>query len=969
MGFSPLSSHWRKTTLSPFSYENFVNKSDQITKFKKKVLEGHYKDKSERKFVWKKLRMLHTKSYAKFFRKLPSVIKVVYKTDVTLIQLHDFIYRFENHILNHGFEEACKQFKSLQGFMLRDIIGHKSEPLKRFSIKGGIPRCLRTFINIIQGPSSGFASLLLILDLPKLWGLGRGIPDPVSITEPGVLPPDDFTDLNNCKAGRYFERLGSLYNKNDPFFDALKRNWIAVLKRAFPSSKLEERRESMRKHSSIHVSTKNGPNGVCLVGSPRDYIAVRDTCDFRGKPLLDTISELSEITDNKELTNVIDTFGELSNNQLSQYVHTAEGPYKPPITGKLSIKQEVFGKSRLIAIVDFFSQSVLKPLHEVQFDWLSKQAGDGTFNQGHVSEQVRILSTVLTSTVNALFSLDLTTATDRLPIDLQFEVMNQQFGYDVAFKWYTLCRERPFENGDTDVYYSVGQPMGTYSSWSNLATLNHLLARAAIRLSGDISGVYVDENQLPIYYIIGDDFVCKGEFVASYYKRILTLMGVKISELKGFTPFTSKMFDLLKDKTDLSTIPNSVELAKRVFVSGVEITPIRPLELVQGLSEPVNFKPLIDKLFDRVGALNSDQISRLSSLTSNPKMSLTHLLLPFRPSKFLLGLFSQCGDYRNENFNTLLGYYDTDGTALFSKYNDLIGVIRDFQYGNIGEIEDNIYNVFASTVISKFSNLLRSMKRFIYGEAFKDVSDRRYQMHTPVNYLQGHLLMIDYLMLLIYKKLQYIFNDMVDLLHNSLEDKQYIVKVCTLLMSVYDYELLLKGRTFVNEVESDGPRLSRFISEMEGFVLDNFNYLNTRFKTPISLRYEDVEELIVRNNELKSDTNWETIKARFSSNTAEEAQFIRSREGFKSLLSDPVAKAMEALSIKFGKELIEGPSLLKAKVSLDNKLSSVILESTASSFISRNSNYFKSRESELINIVGDKITINIMSIFDTPVTV
>jgi len=75
------------------------------------------------------------------------------------------------------------------------------------------------------------------------------------------------------------------------------------------------------------------------------------------------------------------------------------------------------GKTRVIAILDYWSQDVLAPLHHLLFRILRRIPQDMTFTQGsfkdHVSQWGRV----------KLFSIDLSSATDRFPIDLIADVL------------------------------------------------------------------------------------------------------------------------------------------------------------------------------------------------------------------------------------------------------------------------------------------------------------------------------------------------------------------------------------------------------------------------------------------------------------------------------------------------------------------------------------------------------------------
>jgi len=61
--------------------------------------------------------------------------------------------------------------------------------------------------------------------------------------------------------------------------------------------------------------------------------------------------------------------------------------------------------------------------------------------------------------------MDLSNATDRFPVQLQRRLLSEIIGYEQSLAWKQLMTDRLFEFGtDDSVEYSVGQPMGAYSS-------------------------------------------------------------------------------------------------------------------------------------------------------------------------------------------------------------------------------------------------------------------------------------------------------------------------------------------------------------------------------------------------------------------------------------------------------------------------------------------------------------------------
>lgn len=105
--------------------------------------------------------------------------------------------------------------------------------------------------------------------------------------------------------------------------------------------------------------------------------------------------------------------------------------YKP-FLGRIAILEEARGKRRLIGITDWWTQVLLKPLHDDIYSFLATIAEDGTLNQ---SRPIKLMLHKLG--VNAqhgsgglrIQSMDLSAATDRLPVHLQAQILDI-LGYD-----------------------------------------------------------------------------------------------------------------------------------------------------------------------------------------------------------------------------------------------------------------------------------------------------------------------------------------------------------------------------------------------------------------------------------------------------------------------------------------------------------------------------------------------------------
>jgi hypothetical protein len=236
-------------------------------------------------------------------------------------------------------------------------------------------------------------------------------------------------------------------------------------------------------------------------------------------------------------------------------------------TRSLSLKIEPAGKIRVFALVDPWTQMVMRPFHLGLFSILRKHPKiDGTF------DQLRPLNRAFR--FKSLYSMDLSAATDRLPIAIQTPLLKEFFGLSdlEAQAWeFLLIGEKYFlraNQGDSGKFYaySVGQPMGALSSWAMLACTHHLIVQtAAWRVGFPLDRLFRD------YAILGDDIVIFNKRVAMSYKRIIAGLGVECNPAKSI--YSPKGVGL--------------EFAKKTFVRGKEVSPIPLSEFRASTTSPV----------------------------------------------------------------------------------------------------------------------------------------------------------------------------------------------------------------------------------------------------------------------------------------------------------------------------------------------------------------------------------------------
>jgi len=231
-------------------------------------------------------------------------------------------------------------------------------------------------------------------------------------------------------------------------------------------------------------------------------------------------------------------------------------------SGKLGFKQEAAGKVRVFAMVDPWTQLILAPFHKMLFTFLGKHHRiDGTFNQLGPIQRI--------PKGKPLYSMDLSAATDRLPIRIQTPLIKEVFNlsYNEAMAWESLLIKRAYMIDHKDltdvksVKYSVGQPMGALSSWAMLAFTHHLIVQfAALPLTnGKI--LYKD------YAVLGDDLVIFNHIVAKRYHKIISALGVECNLAKSI----------------MSPSGDGLEFAKRTFFKGENVSPTPLKELTSAL--------------------------------------------------------------------------------------------------------------------------------------------------------------------------------------------------------------------------------------------------------------------------------------------------------------------------------------------------------------------------------------------------
>jgi hypothetical protein len=343
------------------------------------------------------------------------------------------------------------------------------------------------------------------------------------------------------------------------------------------------------------------------------------------------------------------------------------GVFKPvPTLGKIGIKEEAAGKVRLFAMCTAWYQMLLNPLHRGIFLILKTIKQDGTF------DQLRPLRDHYRR-VKQAFSLDLKTATDRLPVYLQVEILAKIIGRDLAKAWAMLLTDIEYQlksmkyDVNAKLKYTVGQPMGALSSWAMLALTHHFLVQVAAWKSGVVPlGTWFTG-----YAILGDDLVIFDRKVANEYLKIIKLIGMQVGLHKS----------VLSNKHECLTL----EFAKRTFFKGVDISPVPILEFTSSLFEwgramefcrkysltPVGLAKVLGFRFQNLAKLQSNSFRKLGSKL---KMLVIAFTVPTTEegANYLMGLGApQHSSFRVSTWEILKKFNQAELGALMVKLDKL----------------------------------------------------------------------------------------------------------------------------------------------------------------------------------------------------------------------------------------------------------------------------------------------------------
>lgn len=354
----------------------------------------------------------------------------------------------------------------------------------------------------------------------------RGLPRWMELPEMELNSSDTRCILTLLTLGRCF-RTKTIFKS-----DTITNEWCGAL----PDFSRRELQHILRslgvgkwdwEWSRYHYTTKSGPNGQALATSKYD-LAV----------LPEELKRDLKILGGDAITHAMEQLQTCENKAIGVWYQVFGQPQKEE-TRKLAVFADPEGKTRIIAILDYWSQTVLRPLHDRLNRILERIPSDCTFKQDNFRNCL--------PSSGPYYSLDLTAATDRMPIALQKVLLTEIVGKDKTEAWARVLVDYGYSYGAEKFFYKTGQPMGAYSSWPVMALTHHFITRLA--------ALKVGKPHFRDYALLGDDIVIANKEVAEKYVELLETLDMPISF----------------QKTHVSE--DTYEFAKRWIQNGVEITP------------------------------------------------------------------------------------------------------------------------------------------------------------------------------------------------------------------------------------------------------------------------------------------------------------------------------------------------------------------------------------------------------------
>jgi hypothetical protein len=194
--------------------------------------------------------------------------------------------------------------------------------------------------------------------------------------------------------------------------------------------------------------------------------------------------------------------------------------------------------------------------------------------------------------------------------------------------WAKILSNMEFSFGDKKFKYSIGQPMGLYSSWATFTITHHCVVHF-------ISDYYCNKKFPGMYGIVGDDNFLTDPQIAYYYNKFMESVGVKVNLMKSYAPEVTFNPNDKSQKINMK-LPSTCEFVKRLSHQGVEVTGISPGIILQGFNSYWNTAELFSFLtLHGFADISKPPVSQIAKMLGLNKYQTTMLACSFRLNELL----------------------------------------------------------------------------------------------------------------------------------------------------------------------------------------------------------------------------------------------------------------------------------------------------------------------------------------------
>jgi hypothetical protein len=246
------------------------------------------------------------------------------------------------------------------------------------------------------------------------------------------------------------------------------------------------------------------------------------------------------------------------------------------IVGRIGFIQEPGYKLRVVANPYPIFQVLLSRFGTQLYDKLKDMPEDCTFNQDKAVEDVQ----EFLNGGGRLMSIDLSSATDRFPLDLQLAIAEEMGARREDIELFAQISRSEWQRPDADktIRWEHGQPLGNFPSFGLFALSHHALVQ------------YINPK---FYRILGDDIVIDHEsgikLRAMYGKLHLPISEDKSIDSALLAEFGGRL--ITKDKTfiqpkwKVSSDRNFIELARNLGPKSISIFQPRQQKILRILAD------------------------------------------------------------------------------------------------------------------------------------------------------------------------------------------------------------------------------------------------------------------------------------------------------------------------------------------------------------------------------------------------